>query len=69
MVPEEDDIIGLEEDGNKMKGIAEFSFNDREKPEFSIDASEPKKKEEHKIIIRNARDRKRARAGKNSELF
>jgi len=69
MVPEDTDIIGLEEEGKKNKGIAEFSFTEKEEPVFSSILKDlvPKKKTEPKIIIKNGR--KRTKSGESSELF
>jgi hypothetical protein len=63
-----EDIIGLEEEGKKLKGIAEFSFNDREKPDVQPIVNEivPKLKEEPKIEIKNGRSNRKSR---KSELF
>jgi hypothetical protein len=69
MVPEDLGIIGLEEESKKNKGIAEFSFTEKEKLIFPsiLDSLVPKKKVEHKIIIKNGRNR--TKPGQNSELF
>ena len=69
MVPEDIHIIGLEENHNKIKGIAEFSFDDKEKPEIQLilDDVVPIKKKEHKTIVKNARRGKHAKPG--NELF
>lgn len=69
MVPDNIDIIGLEEESKKIKGIAEFSFTEKEEPLFSSILSDlvPKKKTEPKIIIKNGRNR--TKSGKSSELF
>ena len=68
MVPEDMDIIGLEEEGKKNKGIAEFSFTEKEQPFFaSILEDLVPKKAEPKIIIKNGRNR--TKSGKSSELF
>ena len=69
MSPEDSSIIGLEEETKKIKGIAEFGFTEQESPNFSsiLNNLEPKKKTEHKIIIKNGRNR--TKSGKTSELF
>ena len=69
MVPEDMDMIGLDEEGKKIKGIAEFSFTEKEQPIFASILEElvPKKRTEPKIIIKNGRNR--TKSGKSSELF
>jgi len=66
----ESHILGLEEGAKKIKGIAEFTFE--EKGEITmqplLDNIVPKKKE-HKITITNARRGKHTKSGKTNELF
>ena len=66
MVPEDMDIIGLEEEGKKNKGIAEFSFTEKEQPFFAsiLEDLVPKKKAEPKIIIKNGRNHRKERQGR-----
>lgn len=69
MVPEDMDIIGLEEEGKKNKGIAEFSFTEKEELIFSsiLDSIVPEKKKELKIVVKDARRKPKSREG--TELF
>jgi len=68
-VPMEDNIIGLEENDKKIRGIAEFSFNDKEyKSSLSILADiVPQKKKQLKIVIKDAR--RKPKSGEGPELF
>ena len=69
MVPEDTDMIGLEEDSKKNKGIAEFSFTDKEDlilPSI-IENLVPMKKNKPKIIVKNGRRNTKSRD--SSELF
>lgn len=69
MVPEDTDMIGLEEDSKKNKGIAEFSFTDKEDlilPSI-IENLVPMKKNKPKIIVKNGRRNTKSR--ESSELF
>lgn len=69
MVPEDTDVIGLEEDSKKNKGIAEFSFTDKEDlilPSI-IENLVPMKKNKPKIIVKNGRRNTKSR--ESSELF
>jgi|688.fasta_scaffold1074876_1 hypothetical protein len=68
MVPENTEIFGLDKEDDKIKGLAEFSFNDREGltlPSMLVDVI-PKKKQEPVIIERNGRRNKRK---SGDELF
>ena len=69
MAPEDTDVIGLEEDSKKNKGIAEFSFTDKEDlilPSI-IENLVPMKKNKPKIIVKNGRRNTKSR--ESSELF
>ncbi len=69
MVPENTDIFGLDREDDKIKGIAEFSFNDREGltlPSLIADMI-PKKKKEPVIIEKN--DRRNKRKSRDNSLF
>lgn len=71
MVPEDNTLIGMEENSKKIKGLAEFSFNDKEAPQLSsiLDNVVPVKKKQHKIVINNVRRNKRTKPGESPGLF
>jgi hypothetical protein len=64
----DDSILGIEEDNNKIKGIAEFSFSGNELPEieFAFDIAIVKKQEP---IITINDDRRNRNSRKSTSLF
>lgn len=76
MIPAENDIIGLEEEQKKTKGLSEFSFNIEAMPTLPLmEMGEIKKKQELIIIQNDGRTNNKHRRvstkgkGKTSELF
>jgi hypothetical protein len=69
MVPENTDIIGIEQPV-KMVGISEFTFTVNEEITIDtfLDKVTIKKKEEPKIIVKNGRNKHKKR-GDNPALF
>lgn len=69
MVPEDMYIIGLEEEGKKNKGNAEFSFTEKEDLIFPsiLNNIVPEKKKELKIVVKDARRKPKSR--ESTELF
>lgn len=61
MIPEDSDIFGLDREDDKIKGLAEFSFDEKEPLELTSILNDiiPKKKKEIVIVERNGRFNKR----------
>lgn len=61
MVPEDTDIFGLDHEDDKIKGIVEFSFDEKEGLDLPsiLNNIVPRKKQEPIIIERNGRSNKR----------
>ncbi len=61
MIPEDTDIFGLDHEDDKIKGLAEFSFDEREPLDLAsiLNNVVPKKKKEIEIVERNGRFNKR----------
>jgi hypothetical protein len=68
MEHKDSDIIGLDEEGKKIRGIAEFSFSNHEKIDLNpiLPDVVPKKKRKHEIVIKDGR---KPKSRKGSELF
>lgn len=69
MIPEDTDIFGLERENDKIKGLAEFSFDEKEALDLASILNDvvPKKKKEIVIIERNGRPTRRK--SRDSGLF
>ncbi len=61
-------MIGLDEESQKIRGTAEFSFEDKEQPALPSILTEivPKKRIINQSIVKHGRNTK---SGKKSELF
>lgn len=61
MIPEDTDIFGLDHEDDKIKGLAEFFFDEKEPLDLASILNDvvPKKKKEIVIIERNGRFNKR----------
>jgi len=61
MIPEDTDIFGLDHEDDKIKGLAEFSFDEKEPLDLASILNDvvPKKKKEIVIVERNGRFNKR----------
>jgi len=66
----DENLIGLEEEGKKIKGTAEFKFADKEAPElqFMFDVAIVKK-QEPKIIINDDRRNSQSKSRRSTSLF
>lgn len=66
----DENLIGLEEEGKKIKGTAEFRFTDKEVPElqFMYDIAIVKKQEPI-IIIKDDRRNNQPKSRKSASLF
>jgi hypothetical protein len=66
----DENLIGLEEEGKKIKGAAEFRFTDKEVPElqFMYDIAIVKKQEPI-IIIKDDRRNNQPKSRKSASLF
>lgn len=71
MEHQDSDIIGLNEESQKIRGTAEFSFSEHESIEMNPILTDvvPKKKRKHQIVIKDGRRNRNSKSGKGSELF